>query len=415
MVFFLGTIFRAVFGLAAGLFKLCSAILGILLGVLVMLWFLLDELPLGDPPAEIAQAADSDYLDMHVHVAGIGAGNSGCFISPQLRDSYKFRFYLHAFGITEERLLERGDGVVVEHLSNLISESRHVGRAVVLALDGVVNEAGELDREKTEVYVPNEFVVKETAKHDNLLFGASINPYRPDALRRLVSAKRQGAVLVKWIPSIMHIDPADERLIPFYLSLIELDLPLLTHAGKEASFIRSEDDFNDPERLELPLRLGVTVIAAHIATTGEKEGVDNFYRLLPLFKKYPNLYADISSLTQINKMGYLSAALKLDYLSGRLIYGSDWPLQFFPLVSPWYQLKDISPATARYIFKLDNAWDRDVLLKKAMGVPEDVFLRSEQLLTNRRALADVVGTVSDSVPQPDFAPGENLVGDRPQE
>tara|TARA_Y100000588_G_scaffold311497_1_gene337567 strand:- start:338 stop:457 length:120 start_codon:yes stop_codon:yes gene_type:complete len=38
-------------------------------------------------------------------------------------------------------------------------------------------------------------------------------------------------------------------------------------------------------RLELPLKLGVTVIAAHIATTGENESMPNFERIFPLLKR----------------------------------------------------------------------------------------------------------------------------------
>ena len=44
---------------------------------------------------------------------------------------------------------------------------------------------GNLDPARTEFYVPNEFVAALAARHTNLLFGASINPYRPDALARL--------------------------------------------------------------------------------------------------------------------------------------------------------------------------------------------------------------------------------------
>src|SRR5690606_19362344 len=200
------------------------------------------------------------------------------------------------------------------------------------------DEKGSLDQGKTQIYVPNEYVHKQTRLYDNLLYGASVNPYRPDSLERLEQAKKNGAILVKWIPSIMYIDPADKRLIPFYQKMVDLDIPLLTHTGMEKSFSTAKDELADPARLELPLSLGVKVIAAHIATTGKSEGQDNFERILPMFKKHPNLYADISSLTQINKLEFMEKAIAAPELKGRLIYGTDWPLQFFPLVSPWYHL-----------------------------------------------------------------------------
>lgn len=91
-------------------------------------------------------------------------------------------------------------------------------------------------------------------------------------------------------------------------------------------------------------------------------------------------YTEISSLTQINKLGYLYDALAVPGLSERMLYGSDWPLQFFPLVSPWYQIGRIGIGEIRKVGRLKNPWDRDVALKRAMGVPEDVFVRARAVL-----------------------------------
>ncbi len=136
---------------------------------------------------------------MHVHTAGIGAGNSGCFVSASLQNSYKFGFYLRAFGVSESDLRNEDDGVV--------------------------------DETRTQVYVPNDFVWQETNRYPALLYGASINPYRLDALERLTAAHANGAVSIKWIPAIMDIDPADPKISPFYQALAELKLPLLIHVG----------------------------------------------------------------------------------------------------------------------------------------------------------------------------------------
>jgi predicted TIM-barrel fold metal-dependent hydrolase len=247
----------------------------------------------------------------------------------------------------------------------------------------VVDERGELDRQTTQVYVPNEFVAEQSARHDNLLFGASINPLRHDALERLRWVHEHGALLIKWIPAIMHFDPSDERIESFYRLMVELDIPLLSHAGQERSFPGAQDHYSDPRKLALPLSLGVTVIAAHIATTGEYDGESSFERILPMFAEYPNLYSEISSLTQINKLGYLASAVDRKDIHDRLLYGTDWPLQFYPLIHPLYQLPHISIPRARAITDLNNAWDRDVAIKEATGVPREVFLRSAELLLNR--------------------------------
>ena len=347
-------------------------VVGTILWLLWLLW-----------PANEAISQDqrqTSYLDMHVHIAGLGKRGSGCFVSQEMRKNIRFPFFLWAMGTSIEQLESEGDALLVKNLSQRLVDSKRVGRAVILAMDGVVNQQGELDTALTQVYIPNDFVATETAQYDNLLFGASINPLRHDALTRLDAVHAQGAVLIKWIPAMMHIDPSDKRIVPFYQRLVELGLPLLSHAGQERSFPGARDEFGDPEKLSLPLAIGVTVIAAHLATTGEYQGLTSFKRLLPMFKLYPNLYSEISSLTQINKLGYLVDALQTPGIQERLLYGSDWPLQFYPLIHPLYHLPHIKIGQARAVTQLDNAWDRDVAIKEALGVPEAIFLRSENLL-----------------------------------
>lgn len=209
----------------------------------------------------------TEYIDLHVHTAGLGMRGSGAFINEEMRASLRYPIYLHAFGVTEEDLETHGDGFLIDSIAASIARSKRVTKAVVLAMDGVI-EDGRLMEDKTQIFVPNAFVAQATARHDELLFGASINPNRHDAIERLREAHRAGAVLVKWLPNIMHIDPANRAHVPFYEELIRLDLPLLTHAGQERSFETAIDAYGDPERLHLPLSLGVKVIAAHIASTG---------------------------------------------------------------------------------------------------------------------------------------------------
>ncbi len=321
------------------------------------------------------------FTDMHCHTAGIGAGNSGCFVSDAMRKSFKFDLYLSAFGTSRTEIEARGDSVVIDRIAERLAASEHVGRAVVLALDGPVDATGALDVAHTEVYVPNEFVAREVARHPNLLFGASVNPYRHDAIERLEWAKAHGAVLVKWLPSIQRIDPSDPRLIPFYQKLVELHLPLLTHTGTEHSFTEADDAFCDPERLRLPLRCGVTVIAAHAATTGSYAGERSIDRLARLMTEYPTCYADISSLTQLNKHGHLARVLSRPEFRGRLLYGTDYPLvSMRVLVSPWYYPVRLSWPTCRSVAAQQNPWDRDVALKRALGVPGWVWANADRVL-----------------------------------
>ena len=302
------------------------------------------------PPEPLPAAP---ILDLHCHLAGIGAGNSGCYVSNRLRKSWKLGFYLRSFGVSRQELREYGDVVGGERLAQSLAASRRVGRAVILAMDGAVDASGQLDLARTEFYVPNEFVAAVTAAHTNLLFGASINPYRPDSLARLDWAATHGARLVKWLPSIQLIDPADERLTPFYQRLAAL---------------------------HLPLPLGVTVIAAHAAWPGRHDGQRDVDRLARLMNQYPNLYADISSLTQVNKLGALREVLQRPEFRHRRVYGTDFPLINMPIVSPWFFPLDLRFSQMWRISRIKNPWDRDVALKQALGVPADVFTRAEKLL-----------------------------------
>lgn len=185
---------------------------------------------------------------------------------------------------------------------------------------------------------------------------------------------------MKWLPSIMHIDPADPALVPFYTRLRDHNLPLLTHTGNEHSFTTARNEFADPERLRLPLSLGVTVIAAHAATNGCNGGEPNFDRFLRLCREFPNLYADISALTQLNRVAHLPRVLRSPELRGRLLYGTDMPLLNTPIVLPLVFAPVIGLGRTMAIIRMKNAWDQDVALKEALGVSAEVFAASEKIL-----------------------------------
>ena len=329
-------------------------------------------------PFRPVEPIPSGIVDMHCHIAGLGVGGSGCFVSPRLRNNWRFNSYLHSFGITKKEMLQNGDGLVADRISDSVAQSKYVSKVVLLALDGVIGADGQLDTNRTEVYVPDEFVADACARHTNLLFGASVNPYRPDALARLDWAKAHGAVLVKWIPPIMEINPDDPKLIPFYKRMVELNLPLLSHTGEEKSFSRADEDLGDPAKLWLPASLGVTVVAAHIASSEKYHGERGPDRLARLMCKYPNVYADISALTQINKPGVLKEALTRPEFSGRLVYGTDFPLINTALVSPWYSFH-LSLPQKWSIWRTKNPWDRDVMMKHDLGVPTETFARSTKM------------------------------------
>ena len=172
-------------------------------------------------PTNLARVCGT-VIDIHCHTAGIGAGFSGCFISPNLLKSWKYKAYLHSFGVRETELLQHGDQLVLQRLAASLTAAKSVDVAVVLAMDGALDSKGALDQRCTEMYIPNDFLAEAVKQHTNLRFGASINPHRKDALEQLDKAVTAGAVLMKWLPSIQQIDPADKRLVPFYQRLQQI-------------------------------------------------------------------------------------------------------------------------------------------------------------------------------------------------
>ena len=66
--------------------------------------------------------------------------------------------------------------------------------------------------------------------------------------------------------------------------------------------------------------------------------------------------------------------------SGRLYYGSDYPLINTMLVSPWYYCFRLTPMQVISISLTKNPLDMDVKLKQALGTPTDVFARSKEFV-----------------------------------
>lgn len=327
----------------------------------------------------------SQVIDMHVHVAGIGSG-SDCYVAPGLLKNWRYGIYLRAFETSEAELRAQGDSQVFQRLQSRLSQSRHVDGLVLLALDQVYDWAsGKPNRELTEVHIPNDFVRDGTRRYQEFHYAPSVHPYRPDWEEELERVTADGAVILKWLPAIQHINPADPQIKAFYRKLAELDLPLLTHTGAEESFSKADPSLGDPRLVQLALDEGVKVIAAHVATTGSRDGQAYIDRLLSMFADHPNLYTDISSLTQLNKAWYPGKVVARKDIYDRLLYGSDYPLISagvgpFNLVSPWYFVRRLGLRRVRQIAAIENVWDRDVELKQALGFPSDCFTRPAELL-----------------------------------
>jgi hypothetical protein len=127
----------------------------------------------------------------------------------------------------------------------------------------------------------------------------------------------------------------------------------------------------------------VTVIAAHAASNGRNSGEKNHDRFIRLSAEFPNFYADISGLTQLNRLGHLERLLRHGELHDLLLYGTDMPLINTSITSPWCHAYRLSAGTVRQIAAIANPWDRDVGLKSALGVTKGIFANSLRILKIR--------------------------------
>lgn len=304
-------------------------------------------------------------VDIHVHAIGIGNG-SKCFISPRQRKTAAGRLlerYLNLLGFSEEDLDEQ----YLETLTGYVKDSP-LDKVVLLALDCCYDSKGRLDKEASPIYVPNDYVLSAAERYEEFLAGVSVNPNRPDALEELERCAEQGAVLVKLVPSVHNFDPGRPKYREFYEKLKELDLVLLIHTGIEHTLPSTDQSYNDPQELVPALAQGVTVIAAHCGAANGKNDPAYLESFIELASMYPNLYGDVSAITNKDRLNLL-----LEEVSDKLLYGSDFPA---PPISPG----SLSPSSLWKGLRTQSPLLRHYQVREEMGVPEEVFERAATLL-----------------------------------
>ena len=307
--------------------------------------------------------ADDKLTDVHVHLAALPTPTNGCLISPKLKNGPLAQLLAWRRGWPMDDP-EKFNRLYLDRLLSDLSTSSRVGRAVILAMDGVYDSAGRLDEGRTDFLISNQYCLDVSHEHPCLLAGVSINPRRRDALDELDKCAEEGATLVKWLPNSQGFDPADRRCLPFYRRLAELGVPLLTHIGYEFSLLGKDQSAGDLGRLRAALDEGVTVIAAHAASFGCFVYEKYFRLLLHYMRTYPNFYADVSALTLPNRVNMLMRLRRYPAFKGRLLFGTDYPLPVFSYPA----LGNLSWQAYRRIRHCGNPFDRQVLVLEELGI-----------------------------------------------
>lgn len=303
-------------------------------------------------------------------------------MSRRLLRSIPFRFMRWRLGIKGEDA--ESDRQLEASLVDHIEKTEKLDAAVVLAFDAVYDREGNPDAARTHLYVSNDYVIELSRKHRKVLFGASVHPYRKDAVAEIERCVEAGAVLLKWLPIVQDFDPSDTRCIPVYEALAHYKLPLLSHTGGEKSLPTLNPHVADPRLLIPALERGVTVIAAHCGTRSAPDETDFLSQFIRLARQYENCFGDTAALNLPTRSYAYEKILQDATVRAKLVHGSDWPIPALPPVS------QLRWADAIRLFREKNWLRRDVLIKEHLGLTDDYWHRAARLL--RIAEAPVVNT-----------------------
>ena len=316
-------------------------------------------------------------LDCHVHIVGNGSSGSGITLS--VRSPYhRFlaRVMVRSLGLPASALKGNLDELYRDRLVDYVRGSS-LTHAVILAHEHAYRDDGTVISNFGSMYVPNEYVLTLSKKYPHFLAGVSIHPARRDALQELQKCIDNGAVLMKCLPNCQNIDCSDERYVPFWECMAKHGIPLLAHTGGELSLPQYNPKLADPARLELPLKCGVTVIAAHCGTRSLLTDPHYLDTLIEMFARYPNLYGDTSGMQTPLRSRYFHI-LREPPFRDRLIHGSDLPI---PISGSWSALwGHLNWSDYHESRKFENPLERDIVLKRAMKLPEESFTRLAKLI-----------------------------------
>ncbi|MGB4812595.1 MAG: amidohydrolase [Methylophilaceae bacterium] len=289
----------------------------------------------------------SQVWDCHAHIIGSGDSGSGAWASPKM-DSWlhpvlKMQKYFHTNSACLDK--ENEDDSFIGRLAHLSKEMPVGYKTMLFAFDWSRDAEGKPLMDASIFHIPNNHAIKIVQQHpQHFEWVASIHPYRSDAIDALEQAHAQGAVAMKWLPSSMSIDPASTKCINFYQKLQQLNMPIISHVGRESAVPGGNLDFNNPLRVQHMLDHGVRVVMAHCASDGHDKDYENgnkkvksfelFTRMMakPAYEKL--LFADISATTLFNHSWVIKPILAHTEWHHRLLNGTDYPLPgVFPLIA----------------------------------------------------------------------------------
>lgn len=302
-------------------------------------------------------------IDYHTHLTIFQDGYQGNILKAGFFKRQFVNFIKLKFGISLKD--KNPEETYIKNFSNMVRESKFVDKACVMALDGVYDSSGELDKNKTTFLISNDYLFDSLKPHSDVLLPiASINPQRKDALDELDRVAELGTVAIKFLPNSQGFDPSNKKYIPFYKKLADKKIPIICHAGFEFALYTLDQSLGHPKLLRTALEQGVNCISAHGGGTGMF--VIELYGdiLRELAKDYPNYYIDISAVTLPTRHRNFLKIIKDDLLRERLVFGTDYPVPDF--MAPF--IGKVGYKQYKSLKKEDNFFDRHVKLFSLLGL-----------------------------------------------
>lgn len=317
-------------------------------------------------------------IDLHTHLTGIGSNGSGCSVSSQMRRTLPFHAVLHLTGAGKREARGQEDEVYVRHLASLMGSSQELDFACVFGLDGVYDERGRLDPSRSHMVVPNAHVFDVCRRHPKLLPVISVNPDRPDALAEL-EKWGTAAIALKWLAPLQKFELDPLRHGPVLEAIAGLGLPVIVHTGCEHTFPGMEQRLGNPALYEPLLKLGVPVVFSHCGTGSfVYPGHDYSQEFIRLLDTYEHAYGDTSAFSSLVRHHQVRRFSEERY-RGRLLHGSDFPIP----VGAWYFWRELGWRSVLELQGIKNPLDRDVRIKRAVGMPPETFTAAGTLLEKR--------------------------------
>ena len=313
-------------------------------------------------------------LDIHVHLFGVGEGETGCRMSRKITNGLQFRALVFTLGLRKQgtTLDEAYEKVLARQLT-----SSGLSKAAIVAQDAVYDSAGKPDWQRTSFFVPNDYLFEVVKRHSKTMTACpSINPDRTDAIDEVERCAELGARLFKIHPPTQGVNIAAPKHRRFFQKCADLGIVVLVHTGHEHSAPVIDKLLASPARLEPALDQGCTVVACHAGTGWESDRPDQLPEFQALLKRYPKLWGDTAVLGTPGRVRDFGRLLDDPLAKSRLLHGSDFP---FP-AAPSAYASQIGDETAKRLNLETNSLKKDLELKEALGIGRASAARAFDLI-----------------------------------